>query len=144
MVYPSKKDRRLVLAIVAISLVPIGLGGYFLLGGDIIPGLLLLGGGLLIPWTFLASRCEITATELRLHHGPFRRRVPLQDIVEVFPIREIETEPSSPRDRLRINYQQQMQLNFVLLAPRDQAGFLRELNERVPGLEVTEHQPVRD
>jgi hypothetical protein len=144
MVYPSKKDRRLVLAIAAISLVPISLGGHFLLGGDVIPGLLFLGVGLLIPWTFLGSRSEITATELLLYHGPVRRRVALQDIVEVFPIREIETEPSSPLDHLRINYQQRMQLNFVLLAPQDQAGFLRELNERVPGLKVTEHQAARD
>jgi len=144
MVYSSKQDRRLLLALVAISLVPIGLGGYFFLGGDIVPGLLFLGAGVFVSWVFLVIRYEITATELLLRYGPFQRRVPLPDILEVFPIRAAEQGPNGPTDHLRINYQRQMTVTFVLLAPRDPEGFLRELAERTPGLKVTKEQGERE
>ena len=58
-----------------------------LLPGVILPLEAVLGA--VIVGAFFSSSCEVTATELIVRFGPIRKRIPLDDLVEVIPRRRL-------------------------------------------------------
>jgi Bacterial PH domain len=115
-----------------------------------------LGG--LVLWQLCATSYEVGAEDLVLRSGPFRWRVPLDAIAEVYPTRNPpahapaltwaqhfrSNHPALSLDRLRVDYHRRGgRADFYLISPRDQAGFLRGLARAVPGLRVSGDHAVR-
>src|SRR5262245_22389696 len=55
-------------------------------------------------WTLYRIRYEVTSSDLIVRCGPFRSRVPLETILEVFPTRNPLGAPAPSLDRLQITY----------------------------------------
>lgn len=157
MIYPSKIDWWLgaILALAGLGLIGAGIAAFVLplaqpvvLGLGAILGMIPLGLGLLVLWQLVATRYEITDTDLILRSGPFRWTIALDQIIEVYPTRKPPpnapgftladhfrgNHPALSLDRLRVNYQRERGVAFYLISPLDQAGFLDELARALPSL----------
>lgn len=152
MIYPSKKDWWVVLLYLPITLMVIGLGGLILylavlqngptvlLVGGFVP---ILVGGLLL-WFYLGIGCEISPPHLIIHCGPLRWPIPLDRIAEIRRKQGFSPELgwnfALSRDRLFITYRKangQPALMGVAVSPEDQEGFLQELAEAAPAVNVS-------
>jgi hypothetical protein len=76
----------------------------------------------------LSTRYTLTESELRIVSGPFRWRIPLQEIRSVTPTRNPLSSPALSLDRLRIEYGNG---NWIMVSPRDKERFLKELQTRL-------------
>jgi hypothetical protein len=99
--------------------------------------------GLILPALY-TTRYEISATELVVRFGPFRWRLSLDAIVEVFPTHNPLSAPAPSLDRLRINYRKKDGWPwFTLVSPKDKEGFVRDLARAAPQLRNVEDEPLR-
>jgi hypothetical protein len=106
------------------------------LGGAVLMGLVL--------WSLYRIRYEVTPPDLIVRFGPFRSRVPLDCIVEVFPTRNPLSAPAPSLDRLRIDYRRKNgKLGFTLISPKDKEGFVRDLASAAPHLRSPDGEPLR-
>lgn len=92
---------------------------------------LLLASAVLPVWMLFNTRYVLDGHHLRVHSGPFRWSVPIEDITHVEPTRSPLSSPALSLDRLRIEYARGKRL---LVSPENRDGFLRELEARRPGL----------
>jgi hypothetical protein len=88
---------------------------------------LILLGCVLPVWMMLTTDYTLTETELRIRSGPFRWRVPLQDVRSITPTRNPLSSPALSLDRLRVEYGRSQ---WLMISPGDKERFLRELNAR--------------
>jgi len=88
---------------------------------------LILLGCVLPVWVMLTTDYTLTETELRIRSGPFRWRVPLQDVRSITPTRNPLSSPALSLDRPRVEYGRSQ---WLMISPADQERFLRELNLR--------------
>jgi hypothetical protein len=88
---------------------------------------LILLGCVLPVWVMLTTDYTLTETELRIRSGPFRWRVPLQDVRSITPTRNPLSSPALSLDRLRVEYGRSQ---WLMISPGDKERFLRELNAR--------------
>jgi hypothetical protein len=86
----------------------------------------LLGAALPL-WVMLSTRYALTDSTLLVSSGPFRWRVPVQEIRGITPTRSPLSSPALSLDRLRIEYGRG---SWLMISPRDKDGFLRELAVR--------------
>jgi hypothetical protein len=130
--FPSKRDFWLGLLI----------WGLMLLGA--IPALLKPGKGqfiimvavvLFIGWIWFGTGYEISGDELKIRCGPFRQRIPLQEIKEIKKTRSPLSAPACSLDRLEIKYGAAKR---VLISPADKEGFIQLLTERAPQVHLDE------
>jgi hypothetical protein len=78
---------------------------------------------------------EITTSTLEIHSGILLHyRISLSSIVCVVPTRNPLSSPAWSLDRLRIDYLKNGKKRFILISPKDQKAFLREVVERTPSL----------
>jgi hypothetical protein len=158
MLYPGGRDWWLVglLSVVTAALLVGGgtLVGVAVVSGQypaLIPGTMLLLVGSMLLWVILGTSYEITDASLLLRCGPFRWTVPLDAIEDVVPAgwsgggSVIEWNLSLSVRGLRVRYRKKSGgLSWpIRIAPRDRAGFLLELAERLPGLEVKDDGSLR-
>jgi len=100
----------------------------------------------LVLWGCYRMRYEITPTDLRVCYGPFRTKVPLDAIVDVFPTRNPQSAPAPSLDRLQINYRRRnaaMGLEHILISPKNKEGFIRDLTSAAPQLRRVPDEPLR-
>ncbi|PYS77292.1 MAG: hypothetical protein DMF66_10395 [Acidobacteria bacterium] len=79
---------------------------------------------------------EITATHLVARSGVMRWRVPLDSIEEVRPSRSPASAPAWSLDRVAVEYLKGGSTRTLHISPSDKHGFMRELADSVPGLEL--------
>jgi hypothetical protein len=97
----------------------------------------------LLPWLFARIRYEITATELVIYMGPFRPKVPLTDITEVYPTKNPLSAPAPSLDRLHIGYRTKNGGTwFALISPKDREAFVRDLVAAAPQLRRVGDEPL--
>jgi hypothetical protein len=163
MLYPAKKDWWLagMLLVNGLLLVGVGVAVPFLDAGGagrpnpaspiplVLVGLLLAGTGVLLLWVLFGAAYEVAPPDLLVRLGPFRRRIPLWDIVEAVPRRGLAPDwgwgLALSLDRLRISYRKsggRMALPIVI-SPADRDGFLAELAAVAPRLHFTEDGALR-
>lgn len=149
MVYPSKKDWWLVLPVLPGAAAMLA-GGIVLVSLAVVqaaplealfPGMVLLGVGLLILWTFSSTSYEVTDTTLVVRCGPFRKSLPLDAIAEITPKKGFSPECgwnfALSMDRLSIRYRKpngRIALLSVTVSPKDQTAFLREIAQALQEL----------
>jgi hypothetical protein len=153
MVHPAKVDWWLAGLIGGIAVPETAAGVVVLATGKPTPerapgvGVLLLAVGLLMAlalWGCYTIRYEITSSDLVIRFGPFRSRLPLADIVEVFPTHNPLSAPAPSLDRLRINYRRKNGgMWFALISPKDKEAFVRDLASATPQLRSTGDGPLR-
>jgi len=82
----------------------------------------------LVEWVMFSTYYEIDDAALLVRSGPFRWRIPLQEIVAVRELNSLRSGPALSMDRLEVSYSGRR----LLISPADKAGFLAELQRRVP------------
>ena len=149
MVYRSKKDWWLVGLVWGGVSLPLLVGFYNVLapGGDLRWGWELVRAGTVAAAAVLILTCpldyEITATHLVARSGVMRWRVPVASIEEVRPSRSKASAPAWSLDRLAVEYQKGGTARTLHVSPADKRGFLRELADGAPGLELRGDRVVR-
>jgi hypothetical protein len=86
---------------------------------------------LLFVWIVAGTWYAFEGASLVVRCGPFRWRVPLEQIYAVHESNSVRSGPALSMQRLEIRYADQRRM---LISPRDQAGFLRELRHQAPQL----------
>ena len=87
-------------------------------------------------WVVMGTHYALTERDLLIRSGPFRWRVPLDQIRSVTASRSVLSAPALSLDRLRIAYGR---AGSILISPRDKLQFLSELQRRCPGIDVASH-----
>jgi hypothetical protein len=130
--FPSKRDLWLGLLI----------WGLMLLGT--IPAFLKPGKGqlvimiaviLFIGWIWFGTGYEILENELKIHCGPFRQRIPIQEIKEIKRTRSPLSSPACSLDRMEIKYGKSKR---VMISPADKENFIKMLIEKSPHINLDE------
>lgn len=88
----------------------------------------LMGASLLHSWFVFSSRYELDETDLRIVHGPWRRRIALENVLGARPIRTLDRGPVIQVDLVYGKH--------LLLSPRERTTFLDALEAHVPHLTV--------
>lgn len=92
--------------------------------------ILLLGVGLPM-WVLIATTYTLTTANLNVRSGPFRWRIPLNEIRSVAPTRNPLSSPALSLDRLRIEYGHG---KAIMISPAAREEFMHELRRRVPNV----------
>jgi hypothetical protein len=132
MYFPSKRDWWLGLLI----------WGLVLLGA--VPALLKPGRGqfiimvaviLFVGWIWFWTGYEISDDELKIRCGPFRQRIPLQEIKEIKKTRSPLSAPACSLDRMEIKYGKSKR---VMISPADKENFINTIVEKSPHIQLAE------
>jgi hypothetical protein len=132
MYFPSKRDWWLGLLI----------WGLVLLAA--VPALLKPGKGqliimmaviLFVGWIWFGTGYEISDDELKIRCGPFRQRIPIQEIREIKKTRNPLSAPACSLDRMEINHGRSKR---VMISPADKEGFIKLLVGKSPQINLDE------
>ncbi|MHB8974902.1 MAG: PH domain-containing protein [Pirellulaceae bacterium] len=94
-------------------------------------------------WILFSVRYTITTTDLLVRAAFIRWRVPLDQIIEVFPTHNPLSSPALSLDRLRINYNHPSGKTWwVMISPKEKEQFLHDL-AKAAGLKKVENRLVR-
>ncbi len=85
-------------------------------------------------WLLLDTNYTLTVDELLIRSGPFRWRIALSEVREVFPTRSWLSSPALSLDRLHIGYGAG---RSILVSPREKQRFIDSLRQRCPTVLVT-------
>ena len=131
MYFPSKKDWWLGIILWGSALTPFAIYIF-----STPPNSLLLFIGLvliiLIGWLWFKTGYTINDKELIAQSGPFRSKIPLENIRKVSHTRNPLSSPALSLDRLDIEYSG----GFILISPADKNTFLNVLKERCPKIDI--------
>ncbi len=147
MLYRSKIDWWLALIIGITALGPPAAEAIRIAKGDAAPGSLLttlLFCGFFVAVILLLAfpvQYEITASHLKIRSGVLRWAVPLAAIEQVYPTHNPLSSPALSLDRLKID---KTDGGFVMISPKDQDRFLRDLQNAAPHLLRIGDRLVRD
>ncbi len=79
-------------------------------------------------WIVLSIRYTVTTDQLLVRATCFRWRIPLDQIIEVFPTHNPLSSPALSVDRLRVNYETPRgRKRAILISPESQGQFLDDL-----------------
>ena len=147
MIYKSKKDWWLFGLVWGAALAPLAVGLFNVLRGDAQLGWALVrvgvGIGAALVVTTYPLDYEITSDELIARSGFMRWRVPLGSIEEVSPSRNPASAPAWSLDRLRVEYEKNGATRSLYVSPFDREGFMHDLADSAPGLELRGGRVVR-
>jgi hypothetical protein len=130
MYFPSKRDWWLGLLI----------WGLVLLG--VVPALFKPGKGqfiimiaviLFVGWIWFWTGYEISDDELKIRCGPFRQRIPLQEIKEIRKTRSPLSAPACSLDRMEIRYGKSKR---VMISPADKENFIKTIIEKSQNIQL--------
>lgn len=127
--FPSKIDTWLGVILIGSALACAMTAGYMLSQSgrlEFAAALTVLLGSVLPIWLMLTTNYTLTNSELVVRSGPFRWRVPIDQIRDVRPTRNPLSSPALSLDRIRIDYGRRA----IMISPRDKERFLRELATR--------------
>ena len=146
--YPSKRDAWLVIAlwIAVLSMLAAAVAvwrdpdsGTGLALGMVI---LMIGAGAFVIWILYGTQYILADHQLVICSGPFRWRVSLDAIQEIFPTHNPLSSPACSLDRLKIRYDGSRM--GVMISPEEKAAFLRDIAARSPGLRIDGDRVVRE
>ena len=148
MKYRSKKDAWLVGVVAVAVLLPFAGAIYTFASGDAQEAWisLLVGAGIGVAILLLVYpvRYDLTPSNLEVRSGIlFRKQIPLSAIQEVCPTNNPLSAPAWSLDRLCVSYELEGGEGFVLISPKDNAGFRRELAKCDAGLVMQGERVVR-
>ena len=89
-----------------------------------------LTGAILPLWIFVDTKYVIDDRILSIRSGPFRWRIPLNEIRSIEPTRNPLSSPALSLDRLRIVYGKK---RSCMVSPSDREGFIAEIERRANG-----------
>lgn len=122
-VYKSKVDLWLAGLIIGSLMLPLFIG--LVVGEMVWPAIVVCGFSMvLVVWLFLATRYEITGTDLKVHAGLYKINIPINSITSVEPSRDPLSSPAFSLDRLKISYGKN---KTVLISPKDKGSFLNDI-----------------
>lgn len=127
--FRSKVDSWiLILMIVAIVVQIVAVGAAALQAGDpiVTTGLILLViavSGLMV-WLLVGTHYTVDHGLIRIVAGPFRWKVPVDQITSVAASRSPLSSPALSMDRIMIRYGKRRR---IMVSPADQAGFLKAI-----------------
>ncbi|ELK44691.1 PH domain-containing protein [Halobacillus sp. ACCC02827] len=81
----------------------------------------------LVGWIYFGTRYIIDHEELKIVYGPFRKRVPLDQIRRVEEVKDILQAPALSFDRLEIHYGT---AESIKVSPKNKSLFLKEIGSR--------------
>lgn len=84
-----------------------------------------------IAWLLASTSYDFEGATLLVRCGPFRWRIPLEQIFAVSETDSMRSAPAMSMDRLEIRFADD---DRMLVSPRDKAGFLTELRRQAPQL----------
>lgn len=145
-VYQTKRDTWIVI------LLWVAVGGMIIAAGNIwasptpvgfrltMSTILLASAGFVL-WVLYTTRYILTGQELLICCGPFRWRISLESIQEIYSTRNPLSSPACSLDRLHIRYRGS---RFgILISPKDKAAFLQDLVSQSPGLTMVKGRVKR-
>lgn len=146
-VYPSKRDGWIVILLWAgVAVMLLAAGNLWRapapLAFRLLISVLLICVAALVLWTLYGTRYTLTESTIIVQSGPFRWVIDLAAITEVFPTRDPLSSPACSLDRLQIRYGKSRL--GMMISPQDNAGFLRDLMARAPGLKLNGDRVLRD
>ena len=131
--FKSKIDRWiLVLLIGAIVVQVVAVGSVALHAGEplAMTGLILamIGVAALMIWLLIGTHYTVDRGIIRVVSGPFRWKVPIDQITAVEATRSPLSSPALSMDRIRIRYGKRRQ---IMISPADKAGFLKAIGHEL-------------
>jgi hypothetical protein len=90
---------------------------------------------LFIGWIWFGTGYEISDDELKIRCGPFRQRIPLQEIKEIKRTRSPLSAPACSLDRMEIKYGESKR---VMISPADKENFIKTIIEKSPSIRLDE------
>ncbi|MHB8974873.1 MAG: PH domain-containing protein [Pirellulaceae bacterium] len=94
-------------------------------------------------WILFSVRYTVTATDLLVRAAFFRWRIPLEQIIEVYPTHNPLSSPALSLNRLRVNYKRPSGRTWwVMISPKEKQQFLNDL-AKAAGLKKVENRLVR-
>jgi len=150
MVYRTKIDSWLPIVLVLPIVLPAGFGLTILMSGIAAAPLgwflLIVSLGVVVLFSLLLWPCDYDPGAsgadgepiLLVRGGLIRYKIPLAQISEVRPSRDMTSSPAGSLDRLKVVYTTPTPSGFhrsLLISPRDRDGFLDELARRASNLE---------
>ena len=137
-VFPSKIDRWLLVVVIgALASSPVIAVAAMMTDPKTTPAITAVVVGILalligfVAWVFASTRYLVGDEVLTIRSGPFRWRIVLEEIEEVRPSHNPLSSPALSLDRLEVRYGR---VGWLLISPRDRAGFLVALAARTKGL----------
>ena len=88
---------------------------------------------LFVGWVWFGTGYEISDDELRIRCGPFRQRIPLQEIKEIRKTRSPLSAPACSLDRMEIGYGKSKR---VMISPADKENFIKTIVEKSPHIQL--------
>jgi hypothetical protein len=127
--FRSKVDTWIViLMVVAIAFQVIAVGAAALQADDpaMTTGLILLVVGVsgLLVWLLVGTHYTVDRDQIRIVSGPFRWKVPIDQITDVKTTRNPLSSPALSLDRILIRYGKR---GRVMVSPADREGFLKAI-----------------
>lgn len=141
MIFRSKVDKYFVITIlIAIFILAIScFFPFFLEGMDAVAGTILiatfvLSAGLIM-WISIDIRYVLNEEHLFVKAGPFRRRIPYEEITKVAPSRDMLSgfRMLSSIDGLEVSYKSAL-IGGVKISPEEKELFIEELKKRCPNI----------
>ncbi len=127
--FKSKVDRWiLVLILVVIVVQVVAVTAAISEAGE--PGMItsliltMIGIAALMVWLLLGTHYTVDRGIIRIVSGPFRWKVPVDEITSVRPTRNPLSSPALSLDRLSIRYGKRRR---IMISPADKAGFLKAI-----------------
>jgi len=139
--FKSKVDRWIfVLLIVVIIMQIVAVGSAALQAGEPLAttGLILVMIGVvgLMVWLLVGTHYTVDRGTIRVVSGPFRWRIPIDQITSVTTTRSPLSSPALSLDRISIRYGKRRR---IMISPADKAAFLRAIGHELDG-----EQPERN
>ena len=88
---------------------------------------------LFVGWVWFGTGYEISDDELKIRCGPFRQRIPLQEIKEIKKTRSPLSAPACSLDRMEIKYGKSKR---VMISPADKENFINTIVEKSPHIQL--------
>ncbi|MDJ0904705.1 MAG: PH domain-containing protein [Woeseiaceae bacterium] len=131
--FKSKVDRWiLVLILVVIVVQVVAVTAAITEAGE--PGMItslilaMIGIVALMVWLLLGTHYTVDRGIIRIVSGPFRWKVPVEDITSVRATRNPLSSPALSLDRLSIRYGKRRR---IMISPADKAGFLKAIGHEL-------------
>ncbi len=131
--FKSKVDRWiLVLILVVIVVQVVAVTAAIAEAGE--PGMItslilaMIGIVALMVWLLLGTHYTVDRGIIRIVSGPFRWKVPVEDITSVRATRNPLSSPALSLDRLSIRYGKRRR---IMISPADKAGFLKAIGHEL-------------
>ncbi len=129
MTFRSKIDwwlAAIMLTVITVSLVTVAAALHGRSNGGLLTAALVMVIGVVLPvWLLLSTAYTVGPEALIVRSGPFRQRIPLDQIGDIRPSSNPVSSPALSLDRLEIHHGQ----NTTLVSPKDKQGFVKAIRD---------------